>query len=385
MKFHMLTITIITTLIVSCSNPNKNINADTSTNSTTTIDTAKKISAKEYKEWESNPDYKILYKNVDLEIARPFQQKRAVVCVANYFQYLDDNGTLLPFKMYRTSELPGFFQEDRAEVYTKSKKYGFIDLSGKLAVDTIYQAVSGFSNSLAPARRKGFNGYIDKNGKEVLPMDAKYLLSPFTDGIAMITDLKKWGAIDKTGKIVVPLEFSEIEFFNEGYAVAKKDDDAKFGLIDKTGKFVIEPKYEKLGDVHEGFLYFHDDKKDKWGYLNTKGEVVIKPIYQNAGDFQEGLANVQNENYNEGFIDKKGKQIIGFNFDEVSGFSEGLSVAVVKIDIDGTETKRYGYVDKLGNWVFKPVFLEAMNFSEGKGLVLIQSDDQPKWRYITKK
>lgn len=244
--------------------------------------------------------------------------------------------------MERTSELPGFFKEGRAEVYTKSKKYGFIDLSGKLVVDTIYQAVSGFSNSLATARRKGFNGYIDKNGKEVLPMDGKYLLSPFIDGIAIITDLKKWGAIDKTGKIVVPLEFSKIEFFSEGYAVAKKNKDEKFGLIDKTGKFIIEPKYEKLDDVHEGLLCFYDDNKDKWGYLNTKGEVVIKPTYIIAGDFQEGLANVQNDIYNEGFIDKARKQIIGFSFDEVYGFYEGLSVAVVKIDIDGTETKRYG-------------------------------------------
>ena len=298
---------------------------------------------------------------------------------------MDESGNLLPFKIERTSKLPGFFQEGRAEVYTKSEKYGFIDLSGKLVVDTIYQAVSGFSNSLAFARRDGFNGYIDTIGKEALSMDGKYLLSPFTDGIAMITDLKKWGAIDKTGKIVIPLEFFEIEFFNEGYAVAKKDENGKFGLIDKTGKFVIEPKYEELDDVHEGLLCFFDDKLDKWGYLNTKGEIVIKPIYENAGDFKEGLADVQNDIFNGGFTDKTGKQIIGFNFAEVYGFSEGLSVAVVKVEINGYESKRYGYIDKLSNWVFKPVFLGAMNFSEGKGLVLIQSNNQPKWIYITKK
>lgn len=385
MKLRMLTLTILTTLMFGCSNPNKSLNANTPTNDTATIDTAKKVNAKDLEAWERNPDYKILYKNLNFEIARPFQEKRGLVCIDNYFQYLDESGKLLPFKMERATELPGFFQEGRAEVYTKSKKYGFIDLSGKLMVDTIYQAVSGFSNSSAFARRNGFNGYIDTNGKEVLSMDGKYLLSPFTDGIAMVTDLKKWGAIDKTGKIVIPLEFAEIEFFKEGYAVAKKEKSGRFGLIDKNGKFVIEPKYEKLDDVHEGLLCFYDDKKDKWGYLNTKGEIVIKPIYEIAGDFKEGLADVQNEIFNEGFIDKTGKQIIGFNFDEVYGFSEGLSVAVVKIEIDGTETKRYGYIDKLGNWVFKPVFLGAMNFSEGKGLVLIQSGNQPEWRYITKK
>ncbi len=373
-------ITIVTALMLSCSNPNKNVSATSSS-----IDTAKKVSSENLEAWETNPDYKILYKNLEFEIARPFQEKRAVVCVDNYFQYLDESGNLLPFKMERTSELPGFFQEGKAEVYTKSGKYGFIDLSGKLVVDTIYQAVSGFSDSLAFARRKGFNGYIDKNGKEVLAIDEKYLSSPFTDGIAMITDLEKWGAIDKTGKIVIPLEFSEIEFFKEGYAVAKKAKNGRFGLIDKNGKFVIEPKYETLGDICEGLLYYFDDKTEKWGYLNAKGEVVIKPIYENNGDFKEGLADVQNDIYNEGFIDKTGKQIIGFNFDEVYGFSEGLSVAVVMVEIGGVETKRYGYIDKLGNWVFRPVFHGAMNFSDGKGLVLINSGNQPKWRYITKK
>lgn len=59
MKIFMLIITIITTLLLGCKSPNKNVNADTSTNNTTTIDRAKKISAKEYKEWESKPDHKI--------------------------------------------------------------------------------------------------------------------------------------------------------------------------------------------------------------------------------------------------------------------------------------------------------------------------------------
>jgi hypothetical protein len=48
-------------------------------------------------------------------------------------------------------------------------------------------------------------GYIDKSGKEIIPLrydDGRI----FMDGLAAVKLNNKWGFIDKTGKEVVPLK-----------------------------------------------------------------------------------------------------------------------------------------------------------------------------------
>jgi len=51
--------------------------------------------------------------------------------------------------------------------------------------------------------------------------------------------MKKYGYIDKTGKIVIEPKFDNAWSFSEGLARVKIDD--KDGYIDKTGKYVWEP------------------------------------------------------------------------------------------------------------------------------------------------
>ena len=91
------------------------------------------------------------------------------------------NRLLLPFKFNRTSEMPGSFSHGRAKIYSSRGKYGFIDLSAKLVIDTIYALDHDyFSDSLAFVARNGFYGFIDRDGKEVMPIDKKYhIIFPF--------------------------------------------------------------------------------------------------------------------------------------------------------------------------------------------------------------
>ncbi len=63
----------------------------------------------------------------------------------------------------------------------------------------------------------------------------------FSDGLAMVRkgdfETGKYGFIDKTGEVVVPLEYDDAQNFSEGLAVVEKD--GKWGYIDKTGKVVV--------------------------------------------------------------------------------------------------------------------------------------------------
>ena len=84
-------------------------------------------------------------------------------------------------------------------------------------------------------------GFIDKTGKEVIPIkyDGAYI---FSEGLASVELNGKWGFIDKTGKEVTPIKYDDAKSFSEGLAVVKLNN--KWGFIDKTGKEVIPIKYD---------------------------------------------------------------------------------------------------------------------------------------------
>ena len=51
---------------------------------------------------------------------------------------------------------------------------------------------------------------------------------------------KTWGFIDKTGKMVIPDKYDNVDHFEEG--VAQVSVGKKIGYIDKEGKYFWEPK-----------------------------------------------------------------------------------------------------------------------------------------------
>ena len=68
---------------------------------------------------------------------------------------------------------------------------------------------------------------------------------PFTEGlraVAMVRTGEQWDYIDKSGKIVIPLEYDDVSNFNDGHAFVKKD--GRLGLIDSLGN--ITHDYEVM-------------------------------------------------------------------------------------------------------------------------------------------
>ena len=103
-----------------------------------------------------------------------------------------------------------------------------------------------------------------------------------------------------------------------------------------------------------------DDGSGNFGFKNKDGEFVIEPQFAYAHQFTNGLASVNlnrtwyktndGKRYYEnhcGYIDKKGKAVIGFKYDEAYPFNK-FGVAVVS-----TTDLCYILIDKQGNEFFK--------------------------------
>src|SRR6266568_6376956 len=109
----------------------------------------------------------------------------------------------------------------------------------------------------------------------------------------------KWGFIDRTGKVVIPIQFDSANDFHEGLAlvIAK----AKKLFIDASGRVVITPQFDIVDDFSEGLAAVNIGQTripniglisnpGKWGYIDWTGKLIIPMKFTHAEDFSEGLA-----------------------------------------------------------------------------------------------
>src|SRR5574344_1795491 len=97
-----------------------------------------------------------------------------------------------------------------------NEKSGFIDLEGNVIVPFDYEYCGTFSEGLADVRKNGLIGFVNKNGKLVIPCKYENLYNScgFSEGLVgvsidggemgVLDD--KWGYIDKNGKIIIPFQ-----------------------------------------------------------------------------------------------------------------------------------------------------------------------------------
>ncbi len=86
---------------------------------------------------------------------------------------------------------------------------------------------------MARVAKGGLYGFIDPTGKVIIPLQFTNAKN-FSEGLAPVKT-QKWGFIDANGTIKIPMKYDDAQvFYNEKAAVTKG---SKNFFIDKTGKF----------------------------------------------------------------------------------------------------------------------------------------------------
>jgi hypothetical protein len=211
-------------------------------------------------------------------------------------------------------------------------KWGFIDKTNKVVIPAKWNGADDFSEGLAGV---GTNsgvmngqlkwGYIDKTGKLVIPCD--YVgKTPFSEGFAMVFVAIGKGDdasenpvfIDRTGKRLNKEIYESAKPFKGGFAAVVKlgDEDWKWGFIDKTGKLAIPMVHDMAGGYEPEMSFSEGLCPTKKGYIDTTGKLVIS--FPKSGElaeaslFKNGVAtfvlfNVQGDGFKYTMIDKTGK------------------------------------------------------------------------------
>lgn len=178
--------------------------------------------------------------------------------------------------LFSSNELqlqPSYSNKGYVDVIEADKK-GLMDSTGKIIIPCKYDfLISRFNEfGLAKVRREGPTGYVNKKGKEVIA--CKYQSAgDFSEGLLNARYKDKWGYINTSGKTIVRHKYDLGTPFVDGLArVAKKQgaDEWLYGFIDKKGKEVIPLSYSNAKDFNNGIAEVKID--GRWTTIDKKGE-----------------------------------------------------------------------------------------------------------------
>ncbi len=157
---------------------------------------------------------------------------------------------------------------------------------------------------------------------------------------------------------VDPRDFPKASY-HEGLAAVRLGD--TYGYIDPSGRVVISPRFQFAHIFSEGLARVVTD--DRSGYIDQEGRVVIAPRFHKSYKFSDGLARVcappkhptlmfrvmrlmlwdDHNAYPCGYIDRKGKLVIDYQYLPSHGFRNGYARVTT---LDGQE----GYIDHAGKF-----------------------------------
>ena len=174
---------------------------------------------------------------------------------ANQFDFLDfESGKILANVVGKEEDYRRYVNWVKLFLDSTINKSSILEKSPRLVAHLKYDDISTWwSDGLASVKLNNKYGYIDKTGKEVIPL--KYdgvdvLFNSFEEGLVRVELNGKYGFIDKTGKEVIPLKYDFVgdtfDSFREG--LARVELNGKYGFIDKTGKEVIPLQYDNIYD-----------------------------------------------------------------------------------------------------------------------------------------
>lgn len=206
------------------------------------------------------------------------------------YDYLSDFAT-------RMKITNGVFTEQRLAVCRLNGKYGIVNSEGKqiqpICFDELRKDEAGSSSKELPDMGSARDLHVrigDKWG--ILTADGEQLaevkfdsVGVFHDGLAVVKAAERYGYIDRSGAIVIPIQWMTAYDFSEGLA-ALRVDKKHFQFIDTAGTVVIKSKkYDSVGRFRNGVCQVVKGGKVKW--IDTKGKELKEDEGNDVNHFWE--------------------------------------------------------------------------------------------------
>ena len=265
-------------------------------------------------------------------------------------------------------------------IYCEDRKYGYMDLDGKVLIKARFDYAEAFYGDYALVRNGESHMVIGRQGNELYTFEEETTVTWEKEGLLSIYDDGRGepDRIPDCGSGTYAEYEQSLSPLGEGLyseLVKTKDDDALLVIRDKDGRLKFGGERFCSVDQFDHGVSYVKKENGQCGYMNTKGEMVLSlGGGWEAGSFREGKG-VVDTGKRILIVDEKGRttaerskgNIVGVRF---CVFSEGFTKVLVEHE---THEKGWGYMDENGEFVVPPIFLHVEPVSQGCAIVQYRS------------
>lgn len=149
-------------------------------------------------------------------------------------------------------------------------KLGLVDTAGIRVIQPQYADIGLVENGLIPVKRKNKWGYIKRSMAAVV--DFKYDQAwEFHGGHARVEVGGLFGLVDSLGTEVIKPKFTNLSDITNGILIAS--DENGTGVVDRTGKVLIPLEYDSISPVDKGLM--KAIKGNKFAYLRLADAGIL--------------------------------------------------------------------------------------------------------------
>lgn len=277
------------------------------------------------------------------------------------------------------AEIINFGEEANAGFIVKNTdgKYGLVDISNNKVLETKYDKIQKtHEGDYYVVTESGTQKVIKKDGTESLSTKNEIIsILKNTEGVIYKTSDNKYGVMNLSGENIIESNYDQLEEAKTGMFIAKRDN--KYGIIDEKNETKLEFNNQSIIYNEKGDFYITEDENYNNKILNNNYETKLEGILTDIDDEKGYIELKQGEEYKYynfkfeeqkeediftnntlfvdkkdgkyGLIDKKGKTVVEYIYDEMTRQNEFGYVAVKK---DG----KWGAIDRNGKVVQDPIY-----------------------------
>ena len=266
---------------------------------------------------------KAIYNEID---SLPYKEGELIVKQDEKYGVINIKGTELVNIEYDQISVDGYYTEENQYKYAgyivsnktdEGYRYGYINYNGEILEEIQYNELSRVTdiedneNVYIICAKNGQYG-ITKNGKELIQNEHQSINFSKINNLFLVEKSKKYGIRDLNGKIIVPVEYKQIDTLgiylyanneqgttvynsegnqvnidanigildtaNDKYRIRiNTEENAKYAVIGKDGKQIIEEKYNYIEYLYDNY-FIVSNENSKLGIIDDKDNTKVEII-----------------------------------------------------------------------------------------------------------
>ena len=267
-------------------------------------------------------------------------------------------------------------------------KYGFVDTTGKIVISPQFDSARWLSYGMAGIDMGFLSGYANDLGEYIIPAQYDRTRGFDEHGYCVVSKYGQHGRllegiIDKTGNIIAPVVFDDIEILAPNRFFARSDNG--YRLYDINGMPLTNDEYGSLIPINGNYALVDFDLFDNRinsdrGKYNPTGKI----FRENCGEgmyvyFYECYPGCAKDHYHDfGIMKEDGTMLTDQMFEHIGIYSSGLIYApYYYIDHDGKPIL-FNFYDNCTEFVGDIAYIVTHDWAHDKdGFVGLNSRKEP--------